>query len=130
MKALARRFVHLRDHGAEETDQIGTYWDNTGAKGHVRDEDVLDAVRVAMVQLNLAENGITPDRVGTHSLCAGGAMALKFAGADQDDIKKMGRLSLDTFLIYIHDQIAEYSEGWTGPMSQPRSYFNLEGAFQ
>ena len=33
-------------------------------------------------------------------------------------------------MIYIHDQIAEYSEGWTEKMSTPRSYFNLEGAFQ
>ena len=68
-----------------------------------------------MVQLDLGKNGIIPERVGTHSLRAGGAMALKFAGADRDDIKKMGRWSSDTFLIYIHDQIAEYSEGWTGP---------------
>jgi len=40
-------------------------------------------------------------------------MALKFAGADRDDIKMMGRWSSDIFLIYIHYQIAEYSEGWT-----------------
>ena len=56
-------------------------------------------------------------------------MALKFAGADRDDIKKMGRWSSDTWLVYIHDQIAEYSEGWTKKMDIPRSYFNLEGAF-
>ena len=56
-------------------------------------------------------------------------MALKMPGADRDDIKKMGRWSSDTFLIYIHDQIAEFSEGWTKKMATPRSYFNLEGAF-
>jgi len=38
-------------------------------------------------------------------------MSLKFAGADRDDIKKLGRWSSDTFLIYIHDLIVEYSEG-------------------
>ncbi len=56
-------------------------------------------------------------------------MAIKFAGADRDDIKKMGRWSSDTFLLYIHDQIAEYSEGWTERMGVVRSFFNLEGAF-
>jgi len=56
-------------------------------------------------------------------------MALKFAGANREDIKKLGRWSGDTFLMYIHDQIAEYSEGWTKKMAIPRSYFNLEGAF-
>ena len=87
------------------------------------------AIRAAVLTLNLPANGITPNRVGTHSLRAGGAMALKFAGADRDDIKKMGRWSSDTFLLYIHDQIAEYSEGWTSKMSTPRSFFNLEGAY-
>ena len=41
-------------------------------------------------------------------------MAIKFSLSDQYDIKKMGRWSSDTILIYIHHQIVEYSEGWTG----------------
>ena len=51
-------------------------------------------------------------------------MALKFSGADRDDIKKMGRWSSETCLVYIHDQIAEYLEGWTKKMSVPCSFFN------
>jgi len=54
-------------------------------------------------------------------------MALEFAGADRDDIKNMGRWSSDNFLLYIHNQIAKYSEGWTEKMVVPMSYFNLEG---
>ena len=53
------------------------------------------------------------NRVGSHYFREEGDMVLKFAGSDWDDIKKMGRWSLDTFLIYIHNQIAEYSKGWT-----------------
>ena len=56
-------------------------------------------------------------------------MALKFAGADRQDIMKFGRWSGDTCLLYINDQIAEYSEGWIEKMSVPRSFFNLEGAY-
>ena len=56
-------------------------------------------------------------------------MALKFAGADRDDIKKFGRWTSDTFLLYIHDQIAAYQEGWTEKMATDRDFFNLEGAF-
>ena len=41
----------------------------------------------------------------------------------------MGRWSSDTFLIYIHDQINEYSEGWSKKMAEPRAFFNLEGAY-
>ena len=88
------------------------------------DNNICVAIRRAVITLQLSKKGIIPDRVGSHSLQAGGAMALKFAGADRDNIKKMGRWSSDTFLVYIHDQIAEYSEGWTNKMSVPRSFFN------
>ena len=128
VKALARRLIHLRDNNAKQTDLLSTYWDHLG-KAHITDEDIRRALKAAVLKLGLSSNGITPDRIGTHSLRAGGAMALKFAGAHRDDIKKIGRWSSDTFLIYIHDQIAEYSEGWTDKMATPRSYFNLEGAF-
>ena len=56
-------------------------------------------------------------------------MALKFAGTDRQAIMKFGKRNGDTFLLYIHDQIAEYSEGWTENISVPRSFFNLEGAY-
>ena len=128
VKALVRRFVHLRSNKASPDDIISSYWDHLG-KGNLTDVDIRVAVKRAVITLKLARNGITAARVGTHSLRAGGAMALKFAGADRDDIKKMGRWSSDTWLIYIHDQISEYSEGWTSKMATPCSYFNLEGAF-
>ena len=128
VRALARRFIHMRTNCASDNDILSSFWDHLG-QGHVTDEDMRVAIRRAVIALRLEKNGILPSRVGTHSLRAGGAMALKFAGADRDDIKKMGRWSSDTFLVYIHDQIAEYSEGWTKKMEEPRSYFNLEGAF-
>jgi len=71
----------------------------------------------------------TDIKSGNTFLSRWGGVALKFAGADRDDIKKMGRWSSDIFLLYIHDHIAEYSERWTEKMEVSRSYFNLEGAF-
>jgi len=56
------------------------------------------------------KNNIIASRVGTYSMRAGGAMALKFSGADKDDIKNMGQWSSDTFFVYTHDQIADYLE--------------------
>lgn len=90
---------------------------------------MLEAIRIASIQLKLELKGIPSSRLGTHSLRAGGAMALKLSGADRDDIKKFGRWSSDTFLIYIHDQIATYQEGWTDLMAKHHDFFNLEGAF-
>ena len=90
VKALIRRFVHLRDNKASRDDIISSYWDHL-RKGNLIDVDIRVAVRRAVILLKLAKNGIAAERMGTHSLCAGGAMALKFAGADHDNIKKMGR---------------------------------------
>ena len=84
---------------------------------------------LTVIKLGLGKYRIIPSRMGTHSFRAGVVMALNFLGADQDDIKKMGRWSSDTFLVYIHDQIAEYSESWTNKIATLRSCFNLEGTF-
>ena len=86
-------------------------------------------IRLAIVALKLNDNGITPRRIGTHLFRAGSAMALKFAKANRYDIKTMGRWSSAIFIVYIHDQIAKYSKGWTSMMATPFSYFNLKGAF-
>ena len=59
-----------------------------------------------------------------------GAMSLKCYGADRDDINNMGRWSSNTLLIYIHDQIAEYREGWKEKMAKEQSHYNLEGSFK
>ena len=128
VKALARRFHTLRQNNADPDTLLSTYWDG-GGKHQLQPDDMLEAIRVAAIQLKLETQGIPATRLGTHSLRAGGAMALKLAGADRDDIKKFGRWSSDTFLIYIHDQIATYQEGWTDKMAQHHDFFNLEGAF-
>ena len=118
----------MRVNNAKEHDILSSFWNHL-EQSHVTDKDMRIVTRAAVIKMGLEKNGISPERVGSHSIRAGGAMALKFTGADRDDIRKMGWWSLDTFLIYIHDQIAEYSEGWTAKMAVPRSYFNLEGAY-
>jgi len=88
------------------------------------------SIQRAEVTLGLRKNGILLERVGAHSFPACGSMALTFTGVGRQDIEKMGWWSLETFLIYIHDQITDYSEGWTSKMAVPCSYFNLEGALR
>lgn len=89
VQALVRRFLHLRDNDAQSKDNISAYWDHLGI-AQVMGDDIIKAIRAAVGTLKLHLQGITPDRVGSHSLRDGGAMALKFSGADRDDIKKLG----------------------------------------
>ena len=53
--------------------------------------DMIACVRNSVLVTGLNKSGYTVDRVGTHSLRAGGAMALAFNGYDATTIKKMGR---------------------------------------
>ena len=67
-------------------------------------------VRTEAQQLNLSAQGIDPDLVGSHSLRAGGAMALKLHGYEDTTTKKMGRWIGLTFLEYIHNQITHLAK--------------------
>jgi hypothetical protein len=56
--------------------------------------------------------GLTPSkgyeqqRIGSHSICASGTMALKLNGVNDTMIQKLGRWSGDTFQRYIQLQIS------------------------
>ena len=124
---MARRVHHIYSNNGSGKDMICTYFDHLGP-GVVLDSDVNKAVKVAVADLKLPTNGIPIKRVGTHSLRAGGAMALALNGATRDMIKKIGRWSSDTFLMYIHEQIAHLTHGVAEKMSQVVLFFNVEGA--
>ena len=98
--ALVRRYVHMRENHAKDVDILSSYWDHLG-QGHVTDEDMRIAIRRAVISLKLEKNGILPTRVGSHSFRAGGEMALKFSGADRDDIKKNGSVEFG-YLFDLH----------------------------
>jgi len=90
IKVIVQRFVYLRKHNATPDTIISTYWYHL-RKSTITDGDILKSIWRFLIKLDLAKNSITENRVGTHSLQAGGAMALKFAGVDGPDIFKMGR---------------------------------------
>jgi integrase len=85
------------------------------------------AVKAATKALKLHLSGFSADLVSSHSLRAGGAMAMKLNGEDRDTIRKQGRWSSDTFLMYIHEQIAAFSAGISKRMSRHIPFLNLKG---
>ena len=86
------------------------------------------AIKYAVKFLDLNKKGLLPEHVGSHSLRAGGATAMYLNKVDHNTIKKMGRWSSDTFLMYIHEQIAAFSSGISTQMSNPVVLQNI--AFQ
>ena len=67
----------------------------------------------------------TIDRVSSHSLRAGGAMALKLAGATTDTIMRRGRWTSNMYMTYIHAQIGALTKGIAWRMSRNHMFHNV-----
>jgi hypothetical protein len=111
------RLMHVCRGLADDT-SLGTFRYGNGQLGRVTAFDVRSAIRSPASQAVLTELGYDMSRVGTHSLRSGGAIALKLAGQDSDVIKKLGRWSSNTYLIYIQSQIAQLTVGVARKMAR------------
>ena len=128
VKALARH-THMLWHATHDpTTTLSTFVDPKGQTKHIRSSAITAAVKEAARELNLAKQGIPPEQVSSHSLRAGGAMALYLNGADEVTIKKQGRWKSSAFLSYVHAQIAFLSKGLSTLMSTPIPFYNVIAA--
>jgi integrase len=126
VRALARRVTHILSNTSDLDTPLSAYYDR-GQLKHVLSSHINTAVKSAVKALKLKLCGFTARLVSSHSLRAGGAMAMKLNGEDRDTIRKQGRWSSDTFLMYIHEQIAAFSSGISARMSRHIPFVNLKG---
>ena len=93
--------------------------------GAISDRDITIAVRWGATADCLLSRGYTLDRVSSHSLRAGGAMAMKLSGTADSTIMRIGRWTSLTYLTYIHSQIGALSEGVAWKMSKCFQFQNV-----
>ena len=106
---------------------VCTFVDHVG-KSVVLDQDMSKLIKVVVVDLKLEAKGFPEARVDTHSLQAGQAVALVLSGQNATMIKKIGRWSSDTFLMYVREQIAHLTVGVAEGMAQLFPFSNIKGA--
>lgn len=94
---------------------------------YVHPPDILLAVRRGARLARLEASGYQLSRIGAHSLRASGAMALWLSGHGPEAIMKLGRWRTQTFLTYIHSQIAALTTGTSRKMGRPVSFHNVGG---
>ena len=94
---------------------------------HIEDKHITELIKWIAKNTGLHNKGFPINRVGSHSLRAGGAMALKLNGIDDVLIKKYGRWTSDTFITYIHEQIAHLAAGVSTAMSKSIVFYNVAG---
>ena len=91
VRALGRRYCHIRRHTSDRKTPLSAYYVN-GVEHNLTDEDIRMALKKAAGELNYPqERGIPVERVDTHSLRIGGANAMSLAGYSDRQIQKMGR---------------------------------------
>ncbi|KAG7365492.1 hypothetical protein IV203_038696 [Nitzschia inconspicua] len=116
--AIIRCIHRIRQHTSDPTTMLGTYF--TGHK-HVAKQvtvtDITTTLKNTVQVLGLSQYNITPADISSHSLRAGGAMALHLGGVPAHTIKILGRWSPDTFLLHIQEQIMGFSAGLSTQMS-------------
>jgi hypothetical protein len=113
-------------HTTDTNTAISTYYDFPWQQPRqITPSHVNTIIKNAVQQMGLHKFGFTRQNVSSHSLRAGGAMAMKLNGIDTITIKKHGRWSSNTFLEYIHEQIGAFTAGVAERMSHFIPFHNM-----
>lgn len=129
IKSLARRIYHIMHRGGSPTDLLATYFPKKKHPKFISHRTISNAVKTAAGQIGLYSStaGYTRRDVSSHSLRAGGAMAMHLHNVPRDTIKKQGRWRSETFLMYIHEQISGFATGLSTKMSTDIPFRNVAG---
>ena len=130
IRALGRRFLHIRRHTTCDTTPLSAYFEG-GSQKFVTDQHIRDAIKHAATALMYPTTRGTPIRlINTHSLRIGGACALALAGYSDTQIQKMGRWRGATFKEYVRENLSNYAEGMSKAMKKVRGFVNIDaGAY-
>jgi hypothetical protein len=121
--ALARQVTNISLGPLSST--LDTVYHGLTAIFKVTDWDIGIAVQWGAIYDGLLLRGYTLNRISSHSLRAGGAMALKLSGASDSTIMRVGRWTLLMYLPYIHTQIGALSAGLAWKMSAAFTFQNV-----
>ena len=128
VKSLARRVSDILQHGGSTTTELfhfahplyTTFRTITYAR-------INSTLKRAAGEIGLYQLGYAEADVSSHSLRAGGAMAMHLNGIDPNTIQKMGRWKSRTFLMYIHEQISAFATGVSIKMSNHIPFRHIAG---
>lgn len=128
VKSLARRVHHILSNGGTFNTPIYAYKDPTyWSWRYIDTRHINTTLKEAAGAVGLYDLGYTPADISSHSLRAGGAMAMHLNGVDSLTIQKQGRWKSRTFLNYIHEQISAFAAGLSVKMSNAIPFRQIAG---
>jgi hypothetical protein len=122
--ALARWVANIQQAKLKNC-QINSVYSKSGQCSQVSDRDIGIAVRWGATCDCLLTRGYTLNHILSHSLRAGGAMAMKLSGASDSTIMRVGQWSSLTYLTYIHSQIGALTAGLSRLMAMQVRFQNV-----
>jgi len=127
VQALVSRTIDMLAMGATADTLICAFKNvKSMAWQFVRSTDIVKAVQNSVYALGLTEKGgYTLKQVGSHSLRAGGVMALYLTKHSPMEIQRAGRWTSNTFMEYIHSQLDVSSKGLAQAMSTIIPFMNM-----
>jgi len=128
VRALGRRYCHVRHHSNNNMKTyLSVYWEK-GVHHDVKAEDISMALKRAACFLDYPSlKSIPIKRIDTHSLRSGGANALSLAGYSDREIQKMGHWKGETFKEYIREELHSFSEGMSKAMAHNFNFVHVAG---
>ena len=89
VRALGRRYLHLRQHNATPKTFLSTFYNEASKQCDITNEDITEGLKRAATALYYPiAKGIPIARIDTHSLRSGGANALSLAGFSDTQIQR------------------------------------------
>jgi len=126
VKACTERVRHLLDHQATGDTLLCAYKaSNDKPFHHITSNQIVQAVCRAILTTGAFTQGFEDAKIGSHSLRAGGAMALYLQEYDATTIQKLGRWKSQVFLMYLHEQIGAFTAGVATAMATNTPFRNL-----
>lgn len=128
VRAVARRYLHIRQNSNGPKEMISTYWEQNQPARVVTADHISKAIKLAANILNYpSAKGIPIQRINTHSLRSGGANVLALSGYSDTEIQKMGRWRSATFKEYIREELACYARNMSKKMRTKFHFVNIAG---
>ena len=98
--------------------------DGTGLTG-ITSKTVLQKLRQAVAEIGGSRLGYDADRVGTHSIRSGAAMAMFLAGVPVETIQLIGRWRSRSFMRYLRIQVPDITKNVASKMTLRESFFTI-----
>jgi hypothetical protein len=119
-------YASVKNHGTKNVgiNVLASEHDSNGLEG-ISSKEVLKQLRDAAAAVGEKRLGFTVDRIGTHSIRAGAAMAMFLAGVPCETIQLIGRWRSRTFMKYLRIQVTASTLGVTTKMTSVDSFFTV-----